>query len=524
MLKSHRDFYMRFFPLILIAVFSTVAFVYFKSEDKLVDTSGKKTIVFSSHGKPFSYDPVKSDIGSNFFPSHMIFSRPLEVSPDSKLTSDILEAFNYSPENRTANLIVRKDISFSDGSPITAEDVAFSIARGVASYPTMPTVRHIEGLAAWIKTAVPLKSFPSGISFSGQIVSIKYSQAVNYPLFRFTIPIFGIIPRRCVNPETNEFHCSPLVTSGRYTIKSEDDSSLVFEPRQQYKRTSGEIKFDFLPVKEALEKYRDEKNVVIHTFYFKNESELLQTKDAERWKLRILPKSRIVGIVINPKVPPFDEIICRQVFADLYRKAIDSDLIPSSRESSFWPAIGTGYIPNLKLGKRRSYSEKDLEDCTRKIAKFAPKMGIAPDLRMIPEMKDLLTRLGFLSNPIEFKTKIDAFMAFSNQEIAFTAFATGFWPIDPYGDAEILFSENLNPLAWTVHDDTVLHSIVGQFSLFAPPSERSSEATKLNEHIFDQAVFNVYSHNSYALISTNEAILKRHQETVSDPMPWQLFD
>ncbi|HYX17469.1 MAG TPA: hypothetical protein VE944_24560 [Nostoc sp.] len=149
-------------------------------------------------------------------------------------------------------------------------------------------------------------------------------------------------------------------------------------------------------------------------------------------------------------------------------------------------------------------------------------MTISPDTTYPGNIKQLFDRLGLFKNAVLHNNRVDAFMAFSKRETAFTSFATGFWPIDPYGDAEILFSENLNPLAWTVKDDKVIHDIVAKFSIAENLNKRSESALKLNEHIFDEAVFNIYSHSSYSLTSSDPRILERYQESVSDPMPWQI--
>ena len=369
----------------------------------------------------------------------------------------------------------------------------------------------------------PLNSLPEGMKINGRELTIEYAEAVNYPLFRFTIPIFGIVPKVCVNLITNEFKCNPLVTSGRYKADDSNGKDIKFSPISTHLKLS-EITFAFMPLKEALDRYESDENVVIHSFYFKKESEQLLIEKRENLQVKIQPKSRIVGMVINPTVVPFDDIICRQVFSDLYREAVKSEIISENVESSFWPAIGAGYISSNELHARRTYTGFEREQCIRRISSSNLKIGISPDSNLSEGVKELLTNLGLLQKSVKFKDRVESFLEFENRDLAFTLFATGFWPIDPFGDAEILFSEKLNPVAWTVAKDEVLHGIVEKFSLPASPENRAFAARSLNQHIFDQSIFNIYGHNSFALASANTHALARYHETVSDTLPWQLFE
>jgi len=56
----------------------------------------------------------------------LLYSRLMKANPEMKFVPDAAERVEYSEDGRTMTFYLRKDVSFHDGEPLTAHDVAFT--------------------------------------------------------------------------------------------------------------------------------------------------------------------------------------------------------------------------------------------------------------------------------------------------------------------------------------------------------------------------------------------------------------
>jgi peptide/nickel transport system substrate-binding protein len=61
--------------------------------------------------------------------SALIYSGVMRIGQDGTLTPDIAESVTVSDDGLTYNIIIRKDVTFHDGTPLTARDVVFTYER-----------------------------------------------------------------------------------------------------------------------------------------------------------------------------------------------------------------------------------------------------------------------------------------------------------------------------------------------------------------------------------------------------------
>ncbi|MDU9087643.1 ABC transporter substrate-binding protein, partial [Klebsiella pneumoniae] len=57
--------------------------------------------------------------------TNVIFSRLIDWDSQGKLVPGLAESWTVSPDNKVYTIKLRPGLTFSDGSPLTAEDVAF---------------------------------------------------------------------------------------------------------------------------------------------------------------------------------------------------------------------------------------------------------------------------------------------------------------------------------------------------------------------------------------------------------------
>ena len=173
--------------------------------------------IITETDQPTSLDPLDGDQTQNLPVVRMIYSTPLEIDASDRITSLVLEKFNYDKKTQTIHWTVKKGLKYSNGDEITVSDVAFSVLRMALARPKFPVIDLIAGLNEWIGQASPLTTMPKGITIHGQDIAIKLTKDHPHPLFRFCLELFSIIPKKC----------------GRYTIESRKENIIQFKKRSE---------------------------------------------------------------------------------------------------------------------------------------------------------------------------------------------------------------------------------------------------------------------------------------------------
>lgn len=176
----------------------------------------------------------------------LVFDKLLDNDEAGNLVPELATGFELSNENKTYTFTLRDDVKFTDGTPLTAEDVAFtftSISDPSYDGRYTSTVFELEGYEAYNKgDAASVSGIevidPHTIAFT--FISAKVDNATQFG--------FGIIPKHIYGFEKGnadfmkqKMNAMEIVGSGRYTLVN-------FEPKQFAEFTSnpdwygGEIK------------------------------------------------------------------------------------------------------------------------------------------------------------------------------------------------------------------------------------------------------------------------------------------
>ena len=320
------------------------------------------TFVITETGKFTSLDPLDGDSSQNLPVARMLYSTPVEIFSDNTLGSHVLESFDYNVEKQTIEWIVRNDLTYSDGSSITTDDVAFSVARMTFSRPGFPVIRLIKGLHEWLQSNSPLKTYPEGIKISGNKITIQLTENYPHPQFRFCLELFSIIPKKCVNLETNKINCDVIPTSGYYELKENVERDLIFQKRSgigkiQNKNYPEKIKILYRNPEEAFyaKELHGERTVILSSESKINREQ--QKKLESELKVEYTPAAWFTILQINAKVAPFNEASCRFEFSETFRKnyeKVSGDL----SESSVFTKVVAGYQSPADLLK--AVSDKNM--------------------------------------------------------------------------------------------------------------------------------------------------------------------
>ena len=125
---------------------------------------------------------------------------------------------------------------------------------------------------------------------------------------------------------------------------------------------------------------------------------------------------------------------------------------------------------------------------------------------------------------VKSKSKGEIFRAFINDESFLVDASTGFWPLDPEGDLQMLFTPNLHKPLEDITSDTGLQEKLDLLEK-APQSDKNQRFKEVNLYTFNKALFNVFTHIRYFYITQKNA--KSHNLPLSikdlSGTPWQVF-
>lgn len=474
-------------------------------------------------GGPSSWDPLDFDMANNIFAARMLYSTPVEATEDAELTSRVLTKYEVLNDGKEIQLTVKSDLKFEDGSPLNADDVAFAVARMAYVRPAFPVIESIVGLNEWRAQREPLKSYPKGIEVDGSKVTIHLARSETRPLFRLTLEIFSIIPRRCVDPLTNKLNCERPPESGPYKLAagSFGNGGLTLTRREAISESYYPKKFNFQYIdSQRLREFLDA-NEGLPTVAFAND---LDYPDAVLSEINAnyatfpVAKSWHGMILLNPKRGPFDDLNCRRLFIQGFRQTFATlGLANHKQESSIFTALTPGYETADTLSTRGAGPET----CTLQgqTLKWVRRGSRSPDFKVAIEAT--CERLGMRCEEIAAAGRPLA--ALLDSDVNLVSSSTGFWPADPLGDLQMLFTPNMHPAFNHITQDAELQTAI---RAARAGDVGSAQALKdINRILFEKALYNVYTHHQYFYVApkSQSASLRKTSLGLTVPYPWQLF-
>ena len=90
-------------------------------------------LVFARSVAPTTLDPANTIIAGDIYTLNQIFEPLFITNPDGTLAPWLAQSFTTSKDHLTWTFQLRPGVKFSDGTPLTADDVVFSIKREAAN-------------------------------------------------------------------------------------------------------------------------------------------------------------------------------------------------------------------------------------------------------------------------------------------------------------------------------------------------------------------------------------------------------
>lgn len=106
-----------------------------------------------------------------------------------------------------------------------------------------------------------------------------------------------------------------------------------------------------------------------------------------------------------------------------------------------------------------------------------------------------------MPEPVKYKGYVEFQEAFVNGEVDFMYASTGFWPLDPVGDIQMLFTPNMHEILDGIASDTKFREFLDKLD---QPSIDNGAFEEINRYLYRDAYFNVYGHHARLYIQSKK--------------------
>lgn len=251
-------------------------------------------------------DPMRSASAGNIETYGQLYSRLLRRDPESgALEPGLAESWDISGDGLTYTFHLR-DAQFSDGSPLTAEDVVFSLERirtgAKSAYPA------------------PLSAVDSMSATDAKTVVIKLKSAFAPFLGNLEIWNMGIVSKADVDKqgEDKAFSAAP-VTSGPYAVKEwKPNEKLVLAPNPHYWRQGypkSDAGVELIEIASPETRVAMLKAGEVDVMRAVPWAQVDDLKTVDGIDMRLEPSTTIFMTLLNHKREPFSNLKARQAAA-----------------------------------------------------------------------------------------------------------------------------------------------------------------------------------------------------------------
>ncbi len=321
---------------------------------------GSNVLRMGMANEVLTLDPIKTVYGPDIIIQGIMFARLLRASADRKeLFPALAESYTISDDGKTYTFKLA-DAKFSDGSPITAQDVAFSYTR---------------------------MRFQKDSAYAGPFTALELTEAVDdrtvvmhlnksFTPFIQNVEIWnsGIVAKAAVESMGDEQFAQTPVSSGPFRlVEWRKGDRVILEKNPHYYRSGmpslDGIELIYVPDDNTRVSMlrAGEVDMIMDAPY-----QLISQLAAEGFQASPEPASVIQEVLINHEAEPFNDILVRQaVSAALDRKAI-SDAVTE----------GLGQPASSLMAPILTYFNTDLPVPVRDVAKAKELLAQAgkPDL------------------------------------------------------------------------------------------------------------------------------------------------
>lgn len=284
---------------------------------------------------------------------------------EGRITKALAKAYTISKDGLTYTFDVRDDARWSDGTPITAEDVRRGLLHALdpkTGAADADLLLAIKGAAAYYNGQGPVDKV--AITASGQRLKLLLERPDTALLMTMSMPLAG--PR---HPKAKATWSLDEPSSGAYVLRAytpEQSIELVPNP---YHTKAGQRPITFRILREsaaAFNLFSAGKLDVLSSVEPGTYNEL----DAQK-EIVTFPSAAVLFMAFNVKKPPFDQSVWRRAIAGAIDRAGLAKLVMRSHQAT------TSYLPRVLDGALETSTKQFENDiATIRALKTKPRLEV----------------------------------------------------------------------------------------------------------------------------------------------------
>ncbi len=257
-----------------------------------------------------------------------IFSGLMKLTGDNNnpVVPDLAESFRISEDGKTYTFVLRDDLKFSDGSPVTAEDFRWSWERAASPETGSPIVEEFLGDIVGIKDmAAGEATTASGIQVPDDRTLVLTIDAPKpYFIAKLTYPITFVVNRN--NVETGDNWTDEPVGTGPFILKEYTIGERIVLARNDH--YWGELAYLdevhlILAGGSAMAMYENDEIDVTGVGLSSLERVQDPNEEISNDLVRVEPQFSVSYMGFNVDEPPFDDVHFRRAL----NYAVDKELV-----------------------------------------------------------------------------------------------------------------------------------------------------------------------------------------------------
>ncbi len=287
-------------------------------------------------------DPAVSDATTDYTAVSLIFAGLVRLNSDNTVALDLASAYKVSSDGLTYTFTLHPNLTFSDGTPLTATDVAYSINRTLMPATASPTASFLSAIKDFLPMLtgkIPTLIGDSLIVNDPQTLSIVLAAPAPYFLQELAGLNTHVVNKALIDKYGASWtdHLGEGAGAGIFKVDSYSHSQgMVLVPNPNYYGNKARLqKLEFLPSSDPATVYKE---------YLAGQIDYAQipltdlASDKSRKDYHHAALLNIDFLEINFLAKPFDNAHIRQALA----LAINKDILASN-------VLHGAYVPTNHL-------------------------------------------------------------------------------------------------------------------------------------------------------------------------------
>jgi peptide/nickel transport system substrate-binding protein/oligopeptide transport system substrate-binding protein len=288
----------------------------------------------------------------------MIYTGLVGLDGKGNIVKQLAASYQVSDDGLTWTFTLKDNLKFSDGNPLTSEDVVYSLDRALQPATKSPYASYYMGLIkdndllqkGKVKTLIG----DSIIAQDAKTVIIKTSKKAAYFLYTLSYQTAFVLEKSFVQKYGNDFtnHLSEGGASGPWIVsKYQRGKEIDFTPNQYYYGPKPQLKKIVRPFyKEADTAWRAYQANQVDRSGNVPTPNIADAKALPNNQYHVIPLLSNIYFAMNYLVKPFDNIKIRQAFALALNKEVIANNVYKGTviaTNHIVPEGMPGYNPNL---------------------------------------------------------------------------------------------------------------------------------------------------------------------------------